>query len=62
MNENPVAAVACRVLDAYDISVSDDELTELADTILAIRRKAERVLAAEPTARDIAVTFDPAAG
>jgi hypothetical protein len=61
MSKNPDATAVRRVFDAYRISIPDDELTELAAACLAIRRAAERVLAAEPIAPDIAVTFDPAA-
>lgn len=61
MNDDPAATTVRGPLNAYDISIPDDELPTLADTYSTLHRAVERVLAAEPLALDIAVTFDPSA-
>lgn len=58
MSDDPVATTVRDILSAYDISIPDDELAELADVYSALRHTAERVLAADSVALDIALTFD----
>lgn len=61
MSDDTVVTAVRDRLNVYELSVPDGELIALADAYSALRRAAERVLAAEPIDFDIAVTFDPSA-